>query len=69
MWGLVSLSNSVDRNLLNYSFIILLDMNFKNITVKLHIFYVFNTQVKFRSNKMLFIIPLINLFFIHNFRS
>ena len=30
---------------------------------------VLNMHIKFRSNRMLFIIRLINLFFIHNFRS
>ena len=32
----------------------LIEMNFKNLTVELHFFYIFNTQVKFYSNQMLF---------------
>ena len=44
-------------------------MNFENLTVRLHVLYILNTHVKFRSNRMLFTIRSINLFFIYNFRS
>jgi len=37
--------------------------------VGLHVLYVFNTYVKFRSNWMLFIIQSMNLFFMHNILS
>ena len=30
---------------------------FENLTIRLHVFYVLNTHVKFRFNLMLFIIP------------
>ena len=39
---------------------------FKNIIIRLHILYVFNTYVEFRVNVMLFTIRIIKLFFIHN---
>ena len=42
-------------------------MNFENLTVRLHVLYILNTHVKFRSNRMLFTRS-INLFFIHNFK-
>ena len=61
--------NSPDRNLLYILKFFLLDINFKNIIIRLHIFYVLNMYVKFCSNWMLFIILLIDLFFIHNFKS
>ena len=32
-------------------------MNFENLTYELYVLYVFNTHVKFCSNKMLFTIP------------
>ena len=35
----------------------------ENLTVKLHVFYVLNTDVKFHANHILFIIRSINLFF------
>ena len=41
---------------------------FENLTVKLHILYVLKTHVKFHTNRMLFIIRSINLFFMYNFR-
>ena len=44
-------------------------VNFENLTVKLYAHYVFNMNIKFYSNWILFIIRSINLFFIHNFRS
>ena len=59
---------SLERNCLKSSYIFLLDVNFENLTVRLHILYVFNMHVKFRSNRMLFTIQSINLYFIHNFR-
>ena len=44
-------------------------MNFQNLTVKLHVLCALNMCVKFRSNRMLFTIRSINLFFIRNFLS
>ena len=41
----------------------------KNITIKFHVPYVLNVHIKFHSNRMLFIIQLIKLFLMHNFRS
>ena len=38
-------------------------MNFENLTVILHVLYILNTQVKFRSNRILFTIQSINIFF------
>ena len=43
-------------------------MKFENINVRLHVLYVFNMNVKFRSNWMLFTIRSINSFVIYNFR-
>ena len=43
-------------------YIFLLDEKFEILTVGLHILYVLNTHVKFRSNRILFIIQSINLF-------
>ena len=36
---------------------------FENLTVKLHIYYIFNMHVKFCVNQILFTIRFINLFF------
>ena len=63
----LSLQISSERNSLNLSYIFLLNVNFKNLIVGLHNFYVLNLHVKFRSNQILFTIQLINLFFVHNF--
>ena len=46
----------------------LLNVNFENQIIELHVFYVFNMHVKFHSNWMLFTIQSINSFFMHNFR-
>ena len=46
----------------------LLGVNFESLMVGLHIFYNLNIYIKFHSNQILFIIQLINLFVIHNFR-
>ena len=45
-------------NCLNYKFLL-----FKNITVRLHILYVFNIHANFYTNQMLFTIRFINLYF------
>ena len=37
-------------------------MNFKNLTVELHVFYIRNTHVKFPLNQILFTIQSINSF-------
>ena len=39
---------------------------FENLTIGLHVLYVLNTHIKFCSNRILFIIQFINLFFMHN---
>ena len=44
-------------------------MHFEIITIKFHVPYVLNVHIKFHSNRMLFIIQLIKLFLMHNFRS
>ena len=41
---------------------------FENLTITLHVHYVFNVHVKFCVNWILFTIQFINLFFMHNFR-
>ena len=38
---------------------------FENLTIKLYVFYVLNTYIKFYVNWILFIIRFINLFFMH----
>ena len=38
----------------------------ENLTVIFHIFFVLNIHVKFHSNRILFTIKSINLFFMHN---
>ena len=45
---------SLERNLSNLSYIFLLHVNFKNLTIRLRVFNVLNTHVKFRSNWMVF---------------
>ena len=42
--------------------------SFKNQTVGLHVFYVFNIHIKFCINQILFTIQSINLFFMHYFK-
>ena len=39
-----------------------------NITVELHVFYIFKTRVKFQANRWLFTIRSINFFFLYNIR-
>ena len=58
----------MERNSSNFSYISFFDMNFENLTVKFYVPYVLNMHIEFRSNRMLFTIWSINLFFIHNFR-
>ena len=40
----------------NSSYIFLLDVNFENLTVRLYVFCILNTHVKFCSNQILFTI-------------
>ena len=42
-------------------------LNFENLPVEVHVFYVLNMYIKFNSNQMLFTIRLINLFFYTQF--
>ena len=51
------------------SFFFFFYVNFENLTIEFHVPYVLNMHIKICSNWMLFIIQLIKLFFIHNFRS
>ena len=60
---------SLERNFTNFLYISFLCVNFENLTVEFHVPYVLNMYIKFHSNWILFIIRLINLFFIYNFRS
>jgi len=46
-----------------------LSVNFENLIVEFHVPYVLNMYIKFCSNRILFTIQSINLFFIHNLRS
>ena len=64
----VSLQTSLEGNPSNLSYIFFSDVNFENLTVEFHVPYVLNMYIKFRSNRILFIIWSMNLFFIHNFR-
>ena len=64
----LSLQISLERNPSNLLYIFLLDVNFENTIVELHVLYVLNTHVKFHLNRMLFTIQSMNLFFMHNFR-
>ena len=57
----VSLQTSLERNFLNFSYLFF-GVNFENLTVEFHIPHVLNMYIKFRSNWILFIIQLINLF-------
>ena len=45
----------------------LLNVNFENPIIELHVFYVFNMHVKFHSNWMLFTLRSKNLFLVHIF--
>ena len=53
----------------NSFYIFSLNMNFENLTVRLRVLCALNMRVKFRSNRMLFTIRSIKLFFIYNFLS
>ena len=64
----VFLQTNLKRTILNFSNIFFY-VNFENLTVEFHVPHVLNMHIKFHSNQMLFTIGLINLFFIHNFRS
>ena len=65
----VSLQTNLERNFSISSYNFLLNVKFENLTVELHVLYILNAHVKFRSNQILFIIQSINLFFVRNFRS
>ena len=63
------LSKLVWRETLQTSHIFLfLGVNFENLIVEFHIFYILNMHIKFHLNYILFIIQSINLFFIYNFK-
>ena len=64
----VSLQTNLEKNSLNFSYVSFFDMQFENLTVEFHIPYVLNMHIKFLSNRILFTIRSINLFFIQNFR-
>ena len=65
----VSRKTTLERNSSNFSYISFLGVNFVNLTFKFHFFYIINMHIKFRSNRILFTIRLINLFFKLNFKS
>ena len=48
--------NQFRENPLNYFYNVLFYVNFKNLTIELHILYVLNIHVKFCSNRILFTI-------------
>ena len=52
----VSHQTSLERNHLNLSYISFSGVNFENLTVEFHVPYVLNMYIKFRSNRILFII-------------
>ena len=56
------------RKTFQISLIFFFFMSFENLNVEFHVPYILNTHIKFRSNRILFIIWSINLFFIFNFR-
>ena len=64
----VSLLTSLERNSSNFLYISFLGVNFENLSVEFHIPHVFNMHIKFCSNRILFTIWSINLFFIYNYR-
>ena len=64
----ISFQTNLERNSSNFSYISFLSINFENLTVEFHIPYVLNMYIKFRSNRILFTIWSINLFFICNFK-
>ena len=47
---------NLEKSSKNSFYIFLLDVNFKNIAIRLHIFYILHTHVKFRSNHTLYTI-------------
>ena len=65
----VSFQTSLEKNFLNFSYFYFCGVHFENLTIKFHVPYVLNVHIKFHSNRMLFIIQLIKLFLMHNFRS
>ena len=75
LYNRVSFQISLKINSSNFNFIFIyiyiyiFNVNFKNLIVKFYVSYVLNIHIKFCLNRILFIIQLINLFFIHNFRS
>ena len=64
----VFLQTSLERNPSNASYIFLLDMNFENLTIVLHVLYVLNTYVIFHSLDAIYY-SINKLIFMHNFRS
>ena len=54
VYRVIKYKTSLKRNLSNLSYIFLLPMNFKNLTIRLRVFNILNTHVKFHSNWMVF---------------
>ena len=52
----VSLQTNLEKNSSNFSYIYFLGVNFENLTIEFHVSYVLNMHIKFRSNRILFII-------------
>ena len=63
----VSLQTSMKRNFSNFSYFSFFGVNFEHLIVEFYVPYILKMHIKFCSNWTLFIIRLINLFFIHNF--
>ena len=52
------------ENISNSFYIFLLNVNFKNITVRLHDLYVLNTHIEFHLNRILFTVRSIKIIYI-----
>ena len=63
----VSLQTILEKNFSNLLYISFLRVNFENLIDESHVPYVLNMHINFRSNRMLFTIQLINLFFYTQF--
>ena len=58
----------LEKSFSNFFYISFLSVYFENLIVEFYISYVLNMYIKFHSNRILYTIWLINLFFIYNFR-
>ena len=58
----IFLKTSLEKNLSNFSYLFLFDINFENLVIRLHVLYVLIMNIKFHSNWILLIIQSTNLF-------